>query len=278
MVEWSRLTPLRQGSIVEKKVLDALALRASMSFPNAAIGMVVSHDCDIAASLEKEPWIELIPASFVPENKEKDGGSYTHAKEARTLYLEINISSNKSRFIELKANDKFRVEKGAFTTVEPSKEFSLTDQNEGILQRWLAARYRRHAFSDEFETRFNDVEKRFKEAISKSSKYIRAVLFDVDEKPHLDSDDGQAPFQLDIYLVYPGDEEKALTEATAAKVKIENAFSNKYKINGQWSKIELRSCEVVSDYVLTYIQYLNLTEWRAEGMSLKSNPPDAMTK
>lgn len=214
----------------------------------------------------------------MPEGK--DDGSLTHAKDARTLHLTINESSGKSRFIELKAGEKFRVDKGAFVRRVPSAEFQITKENVGILQRWLAARYRRHAFSDAFETRFNRVEKKFRDILKKSSKHIRAILFDVDEDPYSHPTDGPAPFRLDIYLVHSTDQdaEESQKVAESTRVKIENAFREKYQVGGQWSEIELRSCEVISDSALTYIQYLQLDEWRAESISLKSDPPDPMTK
>ena len=66
--------------------------------------------------------------------------------------------------------------------------------------------------------------------------------------------------------------------AEAAKVKIEKAFQDKYKRDGRWQQIELRSCEVLSDNALTYVQYLQFAEWRSEGLSLRSDPPGPMTE
>jgi hypothetical protein len=56
------------------------------------------------------------------------------------------------------------------------------------------------------------------------------------------------------------------------KAKIDKAFLDKYKSSGQWEAIELGSCHILSDNALTYAHYLDLVEWRAEGLSLRSDP------
>ena len=50
-------------------------------------------------------------------------------------------------------------------------------------QRWLATRYRRAAFPDEFERRLNDtgVSKRIAKILEPLGKHLVAVFFDVDE-------------------------------------------------------------------------------------------------
>jgi hypothetical protein len=144
----------------------------------------------------------------------------------------------------------------------------------------LAARYRRHAFSDAFEMRFKKVEGRFREILKASSNHLRAILFDVDDDSRADSVDADAPYVLDIYLVYTGQSGsgESLKIAQSTKEKVEKVFQNKYKRNGEWSEIELRSCEVVSDDALTYAQYLQFSEWRSEGLSLRSDPIGPMTE
>jgi hypothetical protein len=252
---------------------------ASFEIPNRKvdIAVVITHDCDIAANPDIEPTVELIPANFLPN----EDGSLTHAKDPRRLHLTLtNRSTGKQYFAEFKANEKLRIPKEQFAGQLPSGEFVLDAKELEILRRWLAARYRRHAFSDAFEMRFKKVEGKFREILKASSSHLRAILFDLDDDSGADSVGADAPYVLDIYLIYTSQSGsgESLKKAQSTKEKVEKAFQNKYKRNGVWSEIELRSCEVMSDNALTYAQYLQLSEWRSEGLSLRSDPIGPMTE
>jgi len=275
MVEWPRSTPWRQGSILNRGLLSSSERSFAGPSQGTDIVVVVSHDCDIAANLVAEPEIEVIPVAFLPN----ENGSLTHAKDPRRLHLKVvHRSTGKPNFVEFKATDK--TPKEQFAGLLPSEEYALAPKELEILRRWLAARYRRHAFSDEFEQRFQKVEQKFKEILKQSSNHLRAILFDVDEDPGTDSTGNSTAYVLDIYLVYTGEDasEESLKVAQSTKAKIEKAFQNKYRRAGEWSEIELRSCDVMSDHALSYKQYLDLAEWRSEGLSLRSDPVGPMTE
>jgi len=189
-------------------------------------------------------------------------------------------SSGKQYFAEFNATDKFQIPKEKFAGQHPSGEFAIAPKELEILRRWLAARYRRHAFSDAFEQRFQKVEGKFREILKQSSTHLRAILFDVDEAVNTDSAETVAPYALDIYLIYTseGAPGESLKVAQSTKARIEKAFESKYRHSGEWNEIELRSCEVLSDNALTYFQYLQLVEWRSEGLSLRSDPAGPMTE
>jgi hypothetical protein len=147
MAEWGRETPWRQGDIASQETGKKLGLGES------GIVVIISHDCDLAALPNREPEVELI----VGRQVEKAGGNYTHAKNVRTLHLEFRTSKGPV-FVELTASNKTRVLKNALADEIPNSEFKLDPGNRSILQRWLAARYRRSAFPEEFEKRLNDRE------------------------------------------------------------------------------------------------------------------------
>lgn len=277
MAEWTRSTPWRQGSILDEEVFGGFAQRSPTPSHKADFAVVVSHDCDIAANPAIEPVVEVIPGIFLS----KGDGSLTHAKEARKLHLAVSqIGADHQLFAEFKATDKFNISKEQLAANVPSAKHFIAAKELQILRRWLAARYRRHAFSDAFEKCFDSVEEKFREILKKSSHHLRAVLFDLDEDAPGDLANLDAPHILDIYLVYTSEANagESLRVAQATKAKIEKAFQDKYKDGGQWKQIELRSCEVISDNALTYAQYLQLVEWRSEGLSLRSDPPGPMTE
>jgi hypothetical protein len=270
MAEWTRSTPWRQGSIFDQEMLGAFRESLPAIYRAADIAIVVSHDCDVAASPSIEPVVEVIPGRLLQE----ENGSLTHAKDARRLHLTVTESGTGQRhFAEFKATDKFQVPKEQLAGTTPSSNYSLGLKELEILRRWLAARYRRHAFPDAFEKRFDKVEGKFREALKKSSNYLRAIVFDLNEDSVTTSANSDDPYVLGIYLVYTGaNAEESLKVAQATKTKIEKAFQHSYMHNGEWTEIELRNCDVISDYALTYAQYLELAEWRSEGLSLRSDP------
>lgn len=277
MVEWPRSTQWRQGSILNRGLLSSSEQSFAGPSQGTDIAVVVSHDCDIAANPVTEPGIEVIPVAFLPN----ESGSLTHAKDPRRLHLKvIHRNTGNPNFVEFKATDKTQIPKEQFFGLLPSEEYELAPKELEILRRWLAARYRRHAFSDEFEQRFQKVEQKFKEILKQSSNHLRAILFDVDEDSGKDSTGISTAYVLDIYLVYTGEDvsEESLKVAQCTKAKIEKAFQSKYRHAGEWSGIELRSCEVISDHALSYKQYLDLAEWRSEGLSLRSDPVGPMTE
>lgn len=276
MAEWARSTPWRQGSILDQQTLRELLLSASVWDHPADLGVVVSHDCDIAANPAIEPDVEVISGTLLS----KEDGSLTHAKEARKLHLGLSAVDGAHPLVaQLKATEKFKIRKEQLAPYCPSTKLFLEPKELEILRRWLAARYRRHAFPDAFEMRFDKIEDKFREILKKSSGHLRAVLFDLDEHAGGDPKPIDAPYALDIYLVYTSAENshESLKSAQETKTKIERAFQGKYRHSGTWKEIELRSCEVISDNALTYAQYLQLVEWRSEGLSLRSDPPGPMT-
>jgi hypothetical protein len=274
MTEWSRSSPWRQGSILDHELVAVFARSFGDPPTEADFAIVVSHDCDIAASPTSEPYIEVISGTFVPEQN----GSLTHAKDARRLHLSI-MRADQPQFAELKATNKFQISKEQFAGKQPSSKLVVGSKDLGILRRWLAARYRRHAFPDKFEERFDRVEPKFRDILKRSNTHLRAILFDL-EDPSSDSADPDAPYILDIYLIYTGgsDFTEALKVAQSTKSKIEKAFQGRYQHNGEWKDIELRNCDVMSDEALSYFQYLQLAEWRSEGLSLRSDPFEPMTE
>lgn len=233
MVEWPRSTPWRQGSILNRGLLSSSEQRFAGPSQGIDIAVVVSHDCDIAANPIAEPRIEVIPVAFLPN----ENGSLTHAKDPRRLHLKvIHRVTGEPYFIEFKATDKTQIPKEQLAGLFPSDEYALAPKQLEILRRWLAARYRRHAFSDEFEQRFQKVEQKFKEILKQSSSHIRAILFDVDEDSGRDATGNPTVYVLDIYLIYTGEDasEESLKVAQSTKARIEKAFQNKYRRAGEW--------------------------------------------
>jgi len=248
MSGWNRATPWRQGHLLDDDTVKALALSNSES-PDKTAVMVISHDCDLAQPIEREPYVEVIVGRFL---EEKANGNFTHAKNIRKLHLEQS-SSSESLTVELVATCKTRISKQQLAGAKPSSNFRLSTLELSVLQNWLAARYRRAAFPDEFDRRLKDQTKlaeKIRAILKTRGEHIDAIFFDVDngeDTAHSGVDD---PFKLAVYLIYSTqkDEETAREDAEAAAELFDKAFREKCLTKERrWEWIELVVCEAMAE-------------------------------
>jgi hypothetical protein len=270
MSDWNRETPWRQGHLLDDDTVKALALSDSRS-PNKTAGVVISHDCDLVQSIEREPYVEVIVGRFLGENA---NGNFTHAKNARKLHLERS-SGSQPVTLELVATGKRRISKQQLAGAKPNANFELSPWELSVLQNWLAARYRRAAFPDEFDRRLKvetEVREKIRAILKSHGTQIDAVFFDVDDGDDIAHNGIDDPFKLAIYLLYntQRDEEAATKGAEKAAELIEKAFKTKCLKGNCWQWIELVECLPVADTAMTYQQSKMLKEWRTDDISLQS--------
>lgn len=273
MADWSRDTPWRQGHVLSDEAVKKTGIADGAP---GTIVVVISHDCDLAALPDKEPEAELILGRLV----EKANGNYTHAKTPRVLHLEFTTRYG-SKFVELTATNKTRLKKEVLADEVPRTEFDLRPGDHSILQRWLAARYRRAGFPDEFEKRLKDsgAADRLTKILKPAGQHICAIFFDVDEGTEVQRNDPEDPYSLAIVLLHTTQPNAREAEAVAQdlKGKIESAFQDLFfKKNNRWTGIELVDCSVMSDEALTYAQSVILKQWRLEHLSLRDEEQQPM--
>jgi hypothetical protein len=278
MFEWERNTPWRQGNVVPievAKILDLLPKDA----PDEAIFVVISHDCDLAQPPGTEANVEIIVGHLIPSVD----GNFSYAKNARRLHLTFNGGASHIS-VDLLATQKLVVQKVLLAGYAPADEIRLTAIELTILQRWLAARYRRSAFPDEFDKRLEDtgLHNRISKILKTSSDMISAVYFDVDEGQDLTKSGADDVYSLGIYLLYSTEKDPNAAEsvAKAAKDAIKKAFQEKCftKASGAWHDIELVECEAIADRAMTVQQAELLKRWSADHLSLRTSPPQPMLK
>ncbi len=278
MVEWERNTPWRQGNIVPNEVAKTLDL-LSKDASDEALLVVISHDCDLAQPPGTEPNVEIIVGHQIPSVD----GNFSYAKNARRLHLTFNGGGNHIS-VNLVATQKVVVQKVLLSAYAPADEIRLTAIELTILQRWLAARYRRSAFPDEFDKRLEDrgLHNRICRILKTSSDMISAVYFDVDEGQDLKKSGADDVYSLVIYLLYSTDKDPDAAEAIAeaAKCEIEKAFQEKCfaKASRAWHDIELVGCEAIADRAMTVQLAESLKRWSGDHLSLRTSPLHPMLK
>lgn len=235
--------------------------------------VVITHDCDIANDATREPHIEVIVSKRIDKV-----GADANAKTARRLHIEYE-SANGTVALELNATGKRQISKEKLLETEPSSDWMLPPEGLVILRKWLASRYYRAAFADEFQDRMkakpSRIDKKLANALDEPAIHILAVLFDVDggvEIPRSGADD---VYQLHITLLYDStkDEPAAFKAASQAVQVIEDAFEKAFfQEDGSWKQIQLLSCTVMSDSAMTIADSRLLKQWPLDYMSLDADP------
>lgn len=267
---WSRETPWRQGNVLPDDARKALDLSHPES-PERTFVVVVSHDCDLAADPDREPFVELVTGRVIDVIK-----ADSHAKSARRLQIEFHGPQG-LRAAELSAVHKVSVKKDDLAAFDPRTDISLDAQGLSILQRWLAARYRRAAFPDEFERRVKEAKmpRRIEKALDTAGKHVVAVFFDVDGGENSQRNGPDDLYRLGIYLLYDTGQNESDAEAAArsAADDIEKAFETAFQSQDKvWKNIRLEYCDVIADQAMSYKDSHLFKQWRLEHISLEDDP------
>jgi hypothetical protein len=272
VAEWNRDTLWRQGSLLDSDAIAALGLTHATE-PESTLVIVASHDCDLAQAPEGEPYVEVVVGRLVMD---KDGNC-THAKNARKLQVEFAGAA--VLWAEFEATAKVSIDKLKLNDFGPRTDAHLTPENHATFQMWLASRYRRSAFPDEFERRLTSKEFKLHEKIAKAVKphgeLIAGVFFDVDGGIEVTRDGPDDTYTLDITILHAADPDFDASEKVAITVAevIRTAFEDKlFNPTKTWQHIELSSCDAISESALTYQQFKQLKRWRLEHISLAADP------
>lgn len=261
----------RQGCLLTKEAASALHLINAAS-PEDTLVVVATHDCDLAQPPEREPIVEVIVGRLI----QKCEGNYTHGKSSRTLHLQFE--GDKPLWVELVSIDKQVISKNKLEQFFPNTSSKLSVSNFSTFQQWLASRYRRSAFPDEFENRFNNagLVKKIAGIVKKYNTMITAVFFDVDGGEEIERTAREDLYTLDIYLLYEteNDFDAAIAAANKAKLEIDKVFKERLfdAATGCWKDIELNNVEVISEQALTYYQARIFKKRNLDYISLATHP------
>lgn len=272
METWSRATPWRQGKFLTKDSANALGLSAGDA---TCLVVVASHDCDLSQLPESEPYVEVVVGREI--TKDKFNGNFTNGKNARKLHLPIEGAD--TSYIEIEVLSKKSVLKTDLASHVPSNA-SLSNPSKVIFQRWLASRYRRSAFPDEFEQRLtkHKLDKKIADAGKKLGSDVAAIFFDLANEEAATNE----TYLLGITIMYQTDDdpERAREAANSLKEKIENAFKAKLynDTDDAWQDIELEYVDIISDEALSYRMSQILKPWRLEYISLGADPQQPIDK
>lgn len=277
MADWSRNTPWRQGHLLPDEALSTIGLSHQQNLSGIVV-IVATHDCDLAQLPDKEPYVEVIIGRQIL----KLDGNFTHAKDPRTLHLDFEGSE--PFFAEFVIVEKRSISKNSLAAFKPKKNAKLSRKGVVIFQLWLASRYRRDAFPDEFEKRLKKAKlhEKIANALKTHGELITAIFFDLDDGKEIARTGPDDTYLLDIYLLHTTQPDFFAAENAAkeAKEKIETAFRNKLfdSESYSWREIELRYLEIISEEAMTFYQSQYLRKWRLHHISLSADPQHPVVK
>lgn len=254
-------TSLRQGAILPN---DKIALLTLDNYDPNGCYIIISHDCDLMAAIDKEALIEVIQCTFVEPDS-----NLIYGANVRCLHLPITYQ-DQSTYIELQPKNKIFLQKSDVIDWLPDSKFNIDPKNLKMLQAWLASRYRRHAFPENLASRLAKVENTIKELGKRAaiSKEIISVFIEVDP-PNVDLEDDD-PYDLKIYVVYDSEASAGHSNAEIMARKIEASIqAAKDKGVAIDAQIFVRA-----DTEFTVKDIRNSSEWRFEYLSYRRQDVD----
>lgn len=264
---------LRQGEIVK--------IGAHPVFPKGGSGtdeaestlaVVASHDCDIAASEQTDPFVEFFPLRPVKKLNSKK----THGRNARSLQIEAHSGSERERrLFEIDASSRIAIPKPELWDRNFERPYSITPLQLDELTDWLAARYRRAALPNNFERRYKRVKDDFWSLICGFNHVISTVLFIFNEGQELIDLEDQVPYTFSIILVHRDSESSLFAELTAS---VERLFEERFSPASckEDSGLELRRCIAASEDELSVANYRRGIRHRIDWLSYESEPAGAI--
>ena len=251
-------------------------------FPNKKLAgyvtaIVVSHDCDLAAHPKTEPTIEFLLCKFV----ERQNGTYAYGKNSRQIHLPL-IQNSVEMFLEVFARDRVQIKKAVLLKISPDASVSLRQDELRVLQRWLVDRYARPSFSNSFNDALSSkIKERLPKVIEPLGQVLEAVYFDVNDEEVGGHHDGQAPFELTIYLRYSAERAEKVEKSIVELVrKIKELFRSEYfnTTDKLWKTIHLKDCFALSDETMTVAQHDRLRQWDTAYLSQRAHPKQPVVK
>jgi len=261
----ARDTDWRQGDLLTREAAAALGLVAAVDEERRVI--VITHDCDLPHG--SELCVEVIVAEMVV----KEDPQLSYAKNPRRLHLAYEGINTAPLILELRHGDRHSVPKADFAErAVKDHSLALPVDAKRVLKQWLAARYGRPAFPNEFEKRLRKgkVERKIAKILEPDAKYLVGLFFDLGEQRSTEAVEGE-PYALSVSVVYDANEGGADARGAAERVamQLRELFENTYGKPDVATEIALDACEAVADTYLTLADLRRVDQWRLEYISLR---------
>lgn len=255
----------RQGSVLGNALVQEITGAGKLpSHSGEGKWIVISHDCDVTnGSFENEPNVELLYAKVLSDDE--IDGNRNWAKNTRLLQFESNVPPGPVVY-GCDANQRMVVHREPLSRHKPAPQ-AIEASLVGLIANWIAKRYRRAAFPDNFNIRTTRAASKIRDKAKKKGKWISGIYL-------LVSDD-ELPFNkiYDVILiatmrVTDYSDEHARKSATELLGVIESAFASCQGVN-------LVASELRSESDVSIDDLLRLKRWDYDDLTMRHEGPDA---
>ncbi len=230
----------RQGSILPSELFPQVGIATNLEFcEGKAYPIVISQDCDVVHhSYSDEPFIEIIRAASV----EQPDGSLQDAKSYRKLHLKLFATDSYKPF-QLSIHERGLIDRRLLEKCGPSKDLTVLPDDIKLLANWIAQRYRRDSFPDEFMRRISEKKgkKRFKKLLEEQGLLITGIFLLLNSSGELTIG---TPYKVTVYATV----RTQTYDNDLQREKLEETFLNNFTdlLNG-FSGVEVEDYYLVSE-------------------------------
>lgn len=174
----------RQGKLVREDDHTCFPEQVLVELPLDGRVLIVTQDCDLVhESYTTEPKVEVIlvePIEGAPD------GNLTYGKNPRRLQIPFK-SIESEVWLQCNAANRHFVPRTILEEILPDDDLVTTDHGREVLVRWLANRYRRAAFPDEFNNRLAPILSRCERQLRKLASDLVGVYLRLNKWAELDA-------------------------------------------------------------------------------------------
>lgn len=261
---WTRGNGWRQGSVLARDSVDEFGLGLPEGRDQVRV-VVISHDCDLANDVVKEPFVEVIVGKLI----DREDGNSSWGKSSRTLHYTIDCAGHEE-CIELVSANKKRIDKERLAQYSPDGRYSTDHERLAMLRNWLAARYRRPSFPDVFNSRMRGTgaAKELAKVLARHGGNISFVFFNLGDKRNTECADHET-YHLSVVLAFrPGDDPVAAANgADSVADEVEEAIRAKLPPG---CGISLQDCFSISEDDISVSKARLLDLWDLDYVSFRA--------
>lgn len=174
----------QQGSVLPDELAGEVRASAGPETTNPPIFVVLSQDCDLVhPSYEIEPNVELIVGRLV----DAADNNLRHGRNPRRLHLDVK-SGTGSTVVAFSIHERLLVSRAVLENHSPHASVRLRAEDRRLLCEWVAKRYVRAAFPDEFNERARAACKKIEKELKRDGEHVTGLFLMIDPDRELAAD------------------------------------------------------------------------------------------
>ncbi len=249
----------RQGSILPNELVEVLRTEALVNeFDSNAVALVVTQDCDLVSlSYVSEPFFEIVILNPV----ESIDGNLTFGKNPRKL--QFCLQPDNTAF-EVSIHSRHSIDRKWLESYKPHPEHSTPMAVLRVLRDWIARRYTRSAFPDNFNERCSKVKPKIEACLKKRGSNLSGIFVRLNSWDELGDEDD---YQVIVVATHP----VALQEDELIDLYefLDDVVENFDSCEG----IQVIAHDLVSEAVFSLDDLRNSLKWECDHLSLRDEGP-----